>query len=333
MGAAAPTRAWSSPTSCTRAQAEQPAGGALAARRVLAQLPGQVPRDQRPAQADAPDVGRGRRRCRRARPRARRSTTSTRASRTTATGTACSAASTSATCGSRRTSTSSPPRTWPRPRPGTLDAAELRDLDMDGVDEVRLADDGPGRDGRPRRRRRHRRLGHPGGPPRAGGGACAAGPRPTTRRCASTTPAATPAAAEARAARRTAAPASIHDTVRVKEPGLAARLVYDAYERRSGLVRCPADRTRRREDWATARVTSSATRVDGAFEVVDLGPGRLVAARDDGVDRGRARSTGRRRRCTLGGDRRAPDARARRSTLEHRGGPPIDARARHRVDD
>ncbi len=37
------------------------ARGALAARRVLAQLPGQVPRDQRPAQADAPDLGQGRR--------------------------------------------------------------------------------------------------------------------------------------------------------------------------------------------------------------------------------------------------------------------------------
>ena len=80
-------------------------GGALAARRVLAQLPGEVPRDQRPPQADAPGVRQGRRRCPRARSATRRSTTSTAASRTTATGTACSAASTSATCGSRRTST------------------------------------------------------------------------------------------------------------------------------------------------------------------------------------------------------------------------------------
>ena len=38
-------------------------GGALAARRVLAQLPGQVPRGQRPPQADAADVDQGRRRC------------------------------------------------------------------------------------------------------------------------------------------------------------------------------------------------------------------------------------------------------------------------------
>ena len=38
-----------------------PARGSLAARRVLAQLPGQVPRDQRPPQADAAHVGGGRR--------------------------------------------------------------------------------------------------------------------------------------------------------------------------------------------------------------------------------------------------------------------------------
>ena len=44
------------------------------------------------------------------------------------------------------------------------------DLDLDGLDEVRLAGAGPGRHRRPRRGRRHRRLGHPGRPPRARGG-------------------------------------------------------------------------------------------------------------------------------------------------------------------
>ena len=39
-----------------------------------------------------------------------------------------------------------------------------------------------------------------------------------------------------------AAAASIHDMVQVKEAGLAGRLVYDDYERRSGLVRFLADR-------------------------------------------------------------------------------------------
>ena len=81
------------------------ARGALAARRVLAQLPGEVPRDQRPAQADAPDVGEGRGDGARARRATRRSTTCTAASRTTATGTACSAGSTSPTCAPRRSPT------------------------------------------------------------------------------------------------------------------------------------------------------------------------------------------------------------------------------------
>ena len=49
----------------------RPPGGALDARRLLAQLPGEVPRDQRPPQADAPDVGQGRPDGRRARARRR----------------------------------------------------------------------------------------------------------------------------------------------------------------------------------------------------------------------------------------------------------------------
>ena len=104
---------WALPANESRVFAEvaargaggRPARGPLAARRVLAQLPGQVPRDQRPAQADAADLREGRGDAARDRPRAQPSITSTRASRTTATGMACSAASTSATCVSRPTST------------------------------------------------------------------------------------------------------------------------------------------------------------------------------------------------------------------------------------
>ncbi len=87
--------------------------GPLAAGWLLAQLPGQVPGDQRPPQADAPGLGRRSTRCRPARRATSPSTTSTRASRTTATGTASSAGSTSLTCGWPPSSTSSPPRTWP----------------------------------------------------------------------------------------------------------------------------------------------------------------------------------------------------------------------------
>ena len=103
-GRCRPTRRWCSRPSST-SRGGSPSRGALAARRVLAQLPGQVPRDQRPPQADAPDVREGRGDADGPAARRRRSTTSTAASRTTATGTGCSAASTSRTCGSRRTST------------------------------------------------------------------------------------------------------------------------------------------------------------------------------------------------------------------------------------
>ena len=166
-------------------------------------------------------------------------------------------------------------------RRDTLVAAEARDLDMDGVDEVRLADRRAGRDGRSRRGRRHRRLGHPGRPPRAhrrhappargvprGPARVRGGRGPRRRRM--------------RGRRRTA-PASIHGVVRVKEPGLAARLVYDRYERRSGLVRALGHEVSA-EDWAQARATDLGDAVDGAFELVELAPGRLVTRRD-GQDR------------------------------------------------
>ena len=60
-----------------------PSRGALAARRDLAQLPGALPRDQRPPQADAPGERPRRRRCRPGRPATPPSTTSSPASRTT----------------------------------------------------------------------------------------------------------------------------------------------------------------------------------------------------------------------------------------------------------
>ena len=65
----------------------------------------------------------------------------------------------------------------------------------------------------------------------------------------------------------------------MKERGLAARLAYDTYERRSGLVRfLPLDATP--EAWASAAVRELGDAVDGAFALVDLTPGSLVARRD-----------------------------------------------------
>ena len=98
------------------------------------------------------------------------------------------------------------------------------------------------------------------------------------------------------------APASIHDTVRVKEAGLAARIVYDAYERRSGLVRVLAVEATP-DEWATARAEELGDVVDGAFVVETLETGRLVtrrAARICGASVTVIKTI------TLGGDRRAP---------------------------
>jgi hypothetical protein len=136
---------------------------------------------------------------------------------------------------------------------GTTVAAATRDLDLDGVDEVQLA--GPGQvvgidlaegggigqwDIRAVRHaltsvmRRRPEASH------------------ETLLAATTDPAGHPGAGTATGA------ASIHDRVAVKEPELASRLVYDTYERRSGLVRLPRPASRRPR-WRAAPRPSSAT--------------------------------------------------------------------------
>ena len=117
------------------------------------------------------------------------------------------------------------------------------------------------------------------------------------------------------------APSSIHGVVRVKEPGLSARLVYDRYERRSGLLRALGHDVSP-EDWAQARAVDLGDAVDGAFELVELAPGRLVTRRDATIAGAAVRVT---RTLTLGGGRRDPTL-ALTVDLEHRGGPPLDAR-------
>ena len=220
------------------------------------------------------------RRCRTARPASGRSTTSTRASRTTATGTGCSAGSTSATCGWPRTSTSSPPRTSPKRPAAPSSPRSCSDLDMDGVDEVRLADAGQvvtvDLDG--------------------GAGIGGWDIRPVRHALAAVMRRRPEAYHEAirfaRRGRRAVAPAdgrrqrssvSIHDVVRVKEPGLA---------RASGLRRATSGdpdssassrRDATPEDWATARADELGDAVDGAFAVVRPGarPARHATRRDD----------------------------------------------------
>ena len=102
------------------------------------------------------------------------------------------------------------------------------------------------------------------------------------------------------------APASIHEIVMTKEPGLAGQLHYDRFERRSGLVRFLARGTAP-EAWATARAVELGDAVEGPFEVVTLEPGRLVVTRDASVDGTTGRAAVRvTKELSIGGDRRSP---------------------------
>ena len=116
-------------------------------------------------------------------------------------------------------------------------------------------------------------------------------------------------------------PVSIHDNVRTKEPGLADLLVYDAYERRSGLIRVlPSDTSA--EAWAAAQVTDLGDLVDGPFEIDVLETGRLVARRATAIAGAQVRAT---KTIELGGDRHAPTL-TTTVVLEHDGGPEVNAR-------
>lgn len=184
---------------------------------------------------------------------------------------------------------------------GLLESSESFDLDMDGLDDVRLAtsgqvvtvdlDGGAGIgawDIRPVRHavtavlRRRREAYHD-----------------LLRRHDARLAAVTDEGGEG-------APASIHDVVRVKERGLAARLAYDTHERRSGLVRfLPLDATP--DAWASAAAPELGDAVDGAFEIVELSPGCLVVRRDGRVATGDPAATVRvTKRLRVGGDRQHP---------------------------
>jgi hypothetical protein len=81
--------------------------------------------------------------------------------------------------------------------------------------------------------------------------------------------------------------ASIHGALRVREPGLGARLRYDPYERRSALVRClPQEATP--HDWAAGGGTDLGDPVAPA-RVIDLAAGLLVTETDTAVAGGAVR--------------------------------------------
>jgi alpha-amylase len=188
----------------------------------------------------------------------------------------------------------------------SLHVAERRDLDLDGHDEVRLAgpgqvvsidvDEGGAIGGWDLRAVRHN--------------ACAVlRRRPEAyHQKLREHEAAAEAASAAPAGAATDAPTSIHEMFVVKEPGLAAMLHYDPFERRSGLVRFLAPGTTP-EAWAAADADELGDAVEGAYEIESLELDRLVVRRDASVSTGAdgASTTVRvLKTFTLGGDRRSP---------------------------
>ena len=82
------------------------------------------------------------------------------------------------------------------------------------------------------------------------------------------------------AAAATDAPASIHDIVTTKEPGLASFLHYDRHERRSGLVHLlPADGSTNGAAFVHTKYEELGDFAEAAFEPVVVAADRLVARR------------------------------------------------------
>jgi alpha-amylase len=119
---------------------------------------------------------------------------------------------------------------------------------------------------------------------------------------------------------------SIHEIVRVKEPGLSALLAYDGYERRSGLVRFLAPDSSA-ATWASGGGPDLGDFVDGPFGVERLEPGAVAVARNGVVMRGNGGPAPVRvtKVVEIGGDRLAPTLRLRLS-IENRSGEAMEAR-------
>jgi alpha-amylase len=100
---------------------------------------------------------------------------------------------------------------------------------------------------------------------------------------------------------------SIHSVVRAREPGLAAHLIYDAYERRLGLVHLFAAGTSP-EAFEDARADELSDGHIGAYGVEELGADHVLLRRDAtfGEHAGAIRIE---KRFTFNGDRRTPSIR------------------------
>jgi alpha-amylase len=154
-----------------------------------------------------------------------------------------------------------------------LARSELRDLDLDGRDEVLLATDGQvvGID-----------LDEGGGigswDLRAARHALTAVMRRRPEAYHETLRAHDKAAAEPPTPSKDGAPTSIHETVLVKESGLSEKLVYDDYERRSGLVRF-LPRATTATDWKAGGREELGDFVRSPFRCERVGGGEAVLAR------------------------------------------------------
>ena len=209
---------------------------------------------------------------------------------------------------------------------GTTDRSETADLDLDGRDEVLLAnagqvvgidlDEGAGIGAWDLRAARHAVTGVLRRRPEAY--------HATLREHESKVAAEAAADAPADGADGGAA-SSIHDRVMVKEEGLSAHLVYDDYERRSGLIRIlPADATA--ESWAAGGRGELGDLATGPFRVATLGGSAATLVRDGAasVDGGPL-ALGAQITVRLGGGTSDP-ALEWRATVENLGDRPLIAR-------
>jgi len=202
---------------------------------------------------------------------------------------------------------------------GVATAADVVDLDLDGRDEVRLAapgqvvtvdlDEGAGIGAWDLRAARHALAAVLRRRPEA---------YHETLRAAEAKADAAPSAAESAEANGT--PASIHDVVKTKEAGLASKLRYDGYERRSGLVRAlPLDATP--ASWSAGGGDDLGDPAAPAT-LVAIEPGRLETATDTTIAGIPARIT---RELRLAGGRLDPSL-SLRIGVENRGARPLAAR-------
>ena len=97
--------------------------------------------------------------------------------------------------------------------------------------------------------------------------------------------------------------ASIHAVVRSREPGLADRLQYDGYERRSGLVHLFAPGTTR-ESYAHAEAVELGDAHTGAYDTVERTDSEVRLRRDVSLEHGATVRV--EKRFTFAGDRREP---------------------------